>query len=103
MPSAGCAGRAVPASPFEYWYAAQAAVNAGDYGRAVAIASEGLDDWPEHGHLNYQLACYYALAGDRADALRHLRIAFAKDPRTRVWAADDDDLVSVRDDLSLAP
>ena len=92
---------ALPVSPFEYWYAAQSAVNAGDYRRAVAIASEGLDEWPEHGHLNYQLACYHALAGNREDALRHLRIAFANDPRTRAWAAEDEDLVGVRDDPSL--
>ena len=99
----GKPGAALPASPFEYWYAAQAAVTAGDYRRAAAIASEGLDDWPLHGQLNYQLACYYALAGERDDALRHLRIAFATDPRTREWAPDDVDLVSVRDDPSLAP
>jgi mannose-6-phosphate isomerase-like protein (cupin superfamily) len=99
----GKPGAALPVSPFEYWYAAQGAVNDGDYRRAVAIASEGLQDWPEHGQLNYQLACYHALAGDRADALRHLRIAFVNDPRTRLWAAEDDDLVSVRDDPSLAP
>ena len=99
----GKPGAALPVSPFEYWYAAQEAVNVGEYRRAAAIASEGLQDWPEHGMLNYQLACYYALAGDRADALRHLRTAFANDPRTRRWAAEDDDLVSVRDDPSLAP
>ena len=99
----GRPGAALPVSPFEYWYAAQGAVNAGDYGRAIAIASEGLEDWPTHGGLNYQLACYNALAGNRDDALRHLRVAFANDPRTREWAAEDDDLITVRDDPSLAP
>ncbi len=97
----GKPGAGLPASPFEYWYAAQPAVAAGDYERAVTIASEGLGDWPEHAQLNYQLACYYALGGQRENALRHLRIAFAEDPSTREWAADDDDLVSVRDDPSL--
>jgi len=98
----GRPGAGLPASPFEYWYAAQGAVNVGDYERAAAVASEGLAEWPQHGHLNYQLACYRALAGDRDAALRHLRIAFANDPRTRAWAIDDEDLVSVRDDPSLA-
>ena len=97
----GKPGAALPISPFEYWYAAQAAVSEGDYERAVAIASDGLDEWPEHGQLNYQLACYEALAGNRAAALHHLQVAFANDPRTREWAAADDDLVSVRDDPSL--
>lgn len=45
---------------------------------------------------------YHALAGDRDDALRHLHVAFANDPRTREWAAEDDDLITVRDDPSLA-
>jgi mannose-6-phosphate isomerase-like protein (cupin superfamily) len=99
----GKPGAALPVSPFEYWYAAQDAVNVSDYRRAIAIASEGLRDWPEHAQLNYQLACFYALAGDRSDALRHLRTAFLNDPRTRLWAAEDDDLVGVRDDPSLAP
>jgi tetratricopeptide (TPR) repeat protein len=97
----GKPGAALPTSPFEYWYAAQAAVGAGDYAGAVAVASEGLADWPEHGQLNYQLACYHALAGHREAALKHLRVALANDPRTRGWAAEDEDLASVRDDPSL--
>lgn len=40
-----------------------------------------------------------ARIGRRDEALRHLRIAFAEDPRTREWAADDDDLDAVRDAL----
>jgi hypothetical protein len=43
----------------------------------VAIASEGLADWPEHPSLNYQLACYEALQGHRDQAIAHLKIAFA--------------------------
>jgi hypothetical protein len=37
--------------------------------------------------------------GRRDEALRHLRIAFTEDPRSREWAADDDDLDAVRDAL----
>lgn len=33
---------AMPPSPFEYGYAAQSSYDAGDYERAIAIASEGL-------------------------------------------------------------
>ena len=36
----GKPGAALPVAPFEHWYAAQAAVNVGDYTRAAAIASE---------------------------------------------------------------
>jgi hypothetical protein len=37
--------------------------------------------------------------GRREEALRHLRIAFPVDPRTREWAADDKDLDAVPDAL----
>jgi hypothetical protein len=36
--------------------------------------------------------------GRRDEALRHLRVAFDNDPRTREWAEDDSDLDSIRDD-----
>lgn len=86
---------AMPPSPFEYWYAAQPAYQGGQYERAVAIASEGLVHYPEHGALNYQLACYLALSGNRSAAAERLRIAFAADARTRTWARDDRDLDGV--------
>jgi len=37
--------------------------------------------------------------GRREQALEHLRTAFANDPRTRDWAAEDEDLDPVRADL----
>jgi tetratricopeptide (TPR) repeat protein len=86
---------AMPPSPFEYWYAAQPAYDAGDYERAIAIASEGLADHPQHGGLNYQLACFHALAGDPDAAARCLGVAFQADPRTRAWAETDHDLDGV--------
>jgi tetratricopeptide (TPR) repeat protein len=92
---------ALPVSPYEYWYAAQPAYDAGDYAQAVEIASEGLRDWPEHPSLHYQLACYEALAGHRDRAIAHLRIAYAGNSETREWAAGDVDLASVRDDPAL--
>ena len=95
------AGSALPVSPYEYWYAAEPAYQAGDYARAVAVASEGLADWPDHPSLHYQLACYEALGGNREQAIQHLEVAYANNPATRGWAADDEDLASVRDDPAL--
>jgi tetratricopeptide (TPR) repeat protein len=92
----GKPGAALPASPFEHYYAAQPAYDAGDYDRAVAIASEGLRDWPDHPMIHYQLACYHALAGRLDEARRSLDIAFAGDERTRAWAAGDEDLAALR-------
>ena len=86
---------ALPPSPFEYWYAAQPAYDAGDYERAVAIAGEGLAHHPQHGGLHYQLACFNALAGHTDAATACLRVAFEADPRTRAWAETDQDLDGV--------
>jgi hypothetical protein len=96
----GQPGGALPSSPFEHWFAAQPAYEEGDYERAARIAAEGLRDWPQHPTLHYQLACFKALGGHHTDALKHLRIAFEGDPRTRAWAADDSDLDPIRDDPS---
>jgi tetratricopeptide (TPR) repeat protein len=95
-------GAGLPVTPFEYWYLAQPAYEARDYARAVEIASEGLADHPDHPTLRYQLACYEALGGNREKAIEHLKIAYARLPATREWAAGDDDLASVRDDPALA-
>jgi tetratricopeptide (TPR) repeat protein len=98
----GRAGAALPSSPYEHWYAAEPLSAAGEHDQAIAVASAGLADWPRHPLLHYQLACYNALAGHREQAIVHLRIAYDEDPRTREWAAGDNDLRSVRDDAALA-
>jgi hypothetical protein len=90
---------ALPPSPFEFWYAALPAEREGDLERAHEIVAEGLRQWPEHGAIHYVLGSLCARMGRGEDALRHLRIAFAKDPRTRKRAAEDEDLDSVRDAL----
>jgi hypothetical protein len=76
-------GAALPPSPFEYRYAAQPAYDAGDYARAIEISGEGLEHYSEHGGLNYQLACYHALAGDSKTAARPLEVACAAGARAR--------------------
>jgi hypothetical protein len=90
----GRPGAALPASPFEHYYAAQPAYGSD---RAATIASEGLEDWPDHPLIHYQLACFHARAGRLDDARRSLDIAFAGDERTRGWAAEDDDLAGLRE------
>ena len=94
----GRPGSDLPVSPFEYWYAAEPAYQAGDFDEAVAIAREGLADYPDHPHLNYQLACYEARAGNTDTALAHLEVASRDDERVPGWAADDDDFTSLRGD-----
>jgi hypothetical protein len=94
----GPPGAALPPSPFEYWFAAEPAYDRGDYDEALAIASEGLEHYPAHPTLNYQLACFQALAGRPDEALERMRIAADANPDVIEWAADDADLDSIRDD-----
>jgi hypothetical protein len=91
----GVPGAGMPPSPFEYWYAAEPAYAAGNFEEAITVATEGLEHHPDHPHLNYQLACYHALAGNTQQAIDHLTIA-ARDHRIRDWASDDSDLDSIR-------
>ncbi len=93
----GRPGAGLPASPFEYWYAALPALAAGNPGGAAAVAAEGLADHPDHGGLHYQLACFRSLAGELDAAAEHLRRAVDGDPRTWDWAADDADLDPIRE------
>jgi tetratricopeptide (TPR) repeat protein len=93
----GVPGAAMPPSAFEHWYAAEPAYRAGDYARAAEIAAAGLADWPDHGMLHYQLACFLALDGRPDEAIAHLHKALAGEPRARGWAAEDRDLDSLRD------
>jgi tetratricopeptide (TPR) repeat protein len=74
----------------------------GDYRAALAIAAEGLEQWPDHPVIHYQLACFHALAGDTEHALDHFERAIAGDSRVREWASSDSDLDSLRDDLRFA-
>ena len=86
-------------SAWEHFFAAEPAYDAGDYERAIEIASAGLADHGDNPALLYQLACYHALAGRRDEALDLVRRAAGADAeKVRSWAADDADLDSIRDD-----
>jgi 3-oxoadipate enol-lactonase len=89
----GGAPGAVTPAPYEYWYTA---LTADEPAAAAEIAAGGLVDYPDHGQLNYQLACFRALAGELDVAARHLRRAVASDERAWEWLQDDADLDALR-------
>jgi tetratricopeptide (TPR) repeat protein len=94
-----------PGAPFkesawEFSFAARPYVDAGDYERALEVASEGLERHADDAGLLYNIGCWEALAGRRADALAHVRRAYELAPeKVREWAKDDPDLDSIRDEL----
>ena len=95
----GDPGAALPVSPWESYFYASTAVEAGDFGRAYEIAAAALTDHPRNASVHYNLACYAARAGDRVRALDHLTTAAKISPESvRRWAADDADLDAIRDD-----
>jgi mannose-6-phosphate isomerase-like protein (cupin superfamily) len=70
-----------------------------DADAALALLDEALERFPDHVGVLFSIACWQALAGRDDEALETLRRAAAIDPRIREWAANDDDLASVRDRL----
>jgi tetratricopeptide (TPR) repeat protein len=94
----GPPGNDVPVSPWEFYFAAEPARAAGDWERGLEIVSEGLERYPDHPVIQYEVGCFHALAGRAEEAFEHLRRAFAGNPRLRDHAASDSDLDAVRDD-----
>ena len=89
---------AISPSPWEYYFSAVPAAQAGDPAHAYEIAADGLAEHPDHPTLHYNLACYAALAGKADLALEHLARAVEADPQARSSAATDTDLDSIRSD-----
>ena len=88
-----------PPAAFEYWYAAEPHYISGDYDTGITILDEGLEYHSDSPGLNYQLACYHALAGRSREAIKHLKIALeGTDGRVVEWAREDEDLDSIRAD-----
>jgi quercetin dioxygenase-like cupin family protein len=70
--------------------------------RARQILSEGLQAHPDSPTLHYNLACLGALQDNRDEAMRELRRAIDHSPETAVWAREDQDFASMRDDPEFA-
>jgi len=93
----GTPGEAFRPSPWEWSFAAEPLVRAGDHDAAIAIMREALELHPDNAATLYDLACFEALAGQADEAIEHLIRASELEPKTATWAADDRDLDSLRD------
>jgi mannose-6-phosphate isomerase-like protein (cupin superfamily) len=81
-------------SPWEYYFPALPALNAGDYDTARTILEDALREL-DHSAIRYNLACLEARAGNGDRALELLATT---NERHRGLAADDEDFASLRDD-----
>jgi tetratricopeptide (TPR) repeat protein len=79
-------------APFGRLYREGRYAEAADQARGVAEAH------PEYPALLYNLACCESLAGRKADAIKHLRLALERSPRTRSYLAADPDLDPLREE-----
>jgi tetratricopeptide (TPR) repeat protein len=94
----GRPGRPFEISPWEYNFRAEAASRGGRMDEATAIVREGLAARPDDPSLLYNAACYESLSGRLPDALAYLLRAVEIDPKYAGYAADDADLLPLRDD-----
>ena len=83
-------------SAWEFFFAAYAHADRGDFDRAIADLNEGLAELPDHPALYYHLACIESRAGHLDEAKRHLERAIELDPGLQKWADEDEDLVPLR-------
>ena len=69
------------------------------YADAAATVRRGLEQFPDHGGLNYNYACFATLAGEIDDeTFERLQRSVELFPPFREQARTDDDLAAVRDD-----
>jgi len=83
-------------SAWETMFAAVPASQRGDWGEAIRIHEEALEERPDHPALLFNLACMEARGGRHVDALAHLRKAIELEPKWAKAARDDSDFDSIR-------
>jgi quercetin dioxygenase-like cupin family protein len=93
----GKPGEAFRPSAWEHYFAAGAALNAGDLDRAYQLTANGLVEHPDNMVLLFNAACYQALAGRGDEAIGFLARAYQVDPDRVRELASDTDLDSLRD------
>ena len=96
LPIGGKAGEAYSPSAWEWYFYAERFRPSKDWDGAIAFLEDGVERYPNHASMLYSLACFEALGGKHDRALTHLQQAVDLEPRHIEWAANDDDLASLR-------
>ena len=82
----------------ELWAPAGRLYQVGRYAEAADLARELVAAHPEYPGLLYNLACCESLAGRKADAIEHLRLAIETSDSVRSYLAGDSDLDPLREE-----
>jgi hypothetical protein len=94
----GTPGRVYTPTGWELWGPAAQLYKEGRYGEAADRVRDLVEAHPEYPALLYNLACCESLAGRKADAIEHLRLAVERSDGLRTNLAADSDLDSLRDE-----
>ncbi len=94
----GTPGKAYDNPGWEIWSPLRELYQAGEYDELVKRGREMLKEHPESPLLYYNLACCESLAGDKEEALGHLRQAVEGSDRFRSFAAGDSDFDAIKDE-----
>ena len=94
----GTPGQAYEPDGWEVWAPLNPLYEAGEYDEAADRGRELAEAHPEYSGLLYNLACCESLAGRKADAIEHLRLAIDRSERFRSFAAGDSDFDPIREE-----
>ena len=94
----GKPGEAYEISAWETWFVAAPLVAAEKWDEVIALHEEALAERPDHAPLLYNLACMEARAGNRDDAIAHLKRAIELEPKWAEYAVKDADFASISAD-----
>jgi len=94
----GTPGEAYEPHGYEVWAPLQPLYESGEYAEAADRGRELIEAHPEYANVNYNVACCESLAGRKAEAIEHLRLAIERTERCRSLAAEDSDFDPIRDE-----
>jgi tetratricopeptide (TPR) repeat protein len=82
----------------ELWESVKLLYDAGEYAEAAVRGRELIEAHPDDARLLYNVACCESLAGEKADAVEHLRLAIERWEGCRGMAEEDSDFDPIRDE-----
>ena len=94
----GTPGQVYTPTGWELWAPVSVLYREGRYDEAADRGQELAAAHPEYPALLYNVASCESLAGRKADAIEHLRLAIEASERTRAYLAEDPDLDPLREE-----
>ena len=94
----GTPGEAYEPHGWELWSPLRPLYEKGEYAEAADRGRALLEAQPQYADLFYNVACCESLAGQKTEAIDHLRRAIEMSERSRAYAKEDSDFDPIRDE-----